>query len=181
MQQRTLWGWHRLCDDWVSRLVLIADVRAGELVLDIGAGDGAISDRLLRAGARPVAIELHPQRLARLRAKYEGTAVRVVRANITELRLPRQPFVVVSNPPFATTTSLLKLLLAPDSRVLRAELVVPHHVAARWASGRGADAYRWESRFEATLTERVPRSAFRPAAPDDAAVLSLRPRRRRRK
>ena len=149
-------------------------------MLDIGAGDGAITDQLLRVGARVIAIELHPQRAIALRDRYAGRNVRVVRVDATKLRLPNQPFRVVSNPPFATTTTLLRTLLRPDSHLLRAELVVPRHVAARWSSGRGIDAHRWDDRFDAQAACYVPRRAFRPEPPSDAAVLSLITRRRAR-
>ncbi len=54
------WGWHRLAPGWAERLVADAGVRPGDLVLDIGAGDGAITAPLVVAGARVVAFELHP-------------------------------------------------------------------------------------------------------------------------
>jgi 23S rRNA (adenine-N6)-dimethyltransferase len=63
---RRAWGWHRLADHWAARIVAEAGVRPGELVLDIGAGEGALTGHLVRAGARVVAVELHPVRAARL-------------------------------------------------------------------------------------------------------------------
>jgi 16S rRNA A1518/A1519 N6-dimethyltransferase RsmA/KsgA/DIM1 with predicted DNA glycosylase/AP lyase activity len=39
-----------------------ADIRPGELVYDLGAGDGALTGPLLAAGARVIAMELHPGR-----------------------------------------------------------------------------------------------------------------------
>ena len=59
------WGWHRLTDSWARRLVAKADVRPGELVLDIGAGHGALTAPLLAAGAHVVAVELHDYALQR--------------------------------------------------------------------------------------------------------------------
>ena len=56
-------------------------------------------------GARVIAVELHPERVAHLRRRF-GAPVRVVRADASDLRLPRQPFRVVANPPFAVTTQL---------------------------------------------------------------------------
>ena len=142
-------------------------------MLDIGAGTGAITRHLVVAGARVVAFELHPGRAGQLRARFATADVKVVRVDVTDLWLPRRPFRVVANPPFAVTSALLRRLLSPSSQLVRAELVVPRHVATRWAAGRGHQARRWTATFEATATLRVPRSAFQPEAPADAAVLTI--------
>lgn len=42
------WGYHRLAEPWPARLIAAAGVRPRELVLDIGAGDGALTAALLR-------------------------------------------------------------------------------------------------------------------------------------
>ena len=172
---RTHWGWHRLADEWACRLVRKAGVSPDDLVLDVGAGTGALTGPLLAAGARVVAIELHPGRANHLRERFP--AARVVQADAADLRLPRRPFRVVANPPFATTTGLLGRLLSPASRLTRADLVVPRHVAARWAAGRGPGAARWTATFDLWVAGDIPRSAFRPPPPRPAAVLVIERRR----
>ena len=172
------WGFHQLSDQWATRLVEHAGVGAGDLVLDIGAGTGTITAPLLGIGARVVAIELHPARLAALRERFDVDSVRIVRADATDLRLPRRPFHVVANPPWATTTAVLRRLVHPGSRLLRADLVVPRHVADRWVSGRAPGARRWQSTYTATPTGIVPRSAFRPNAPAAAVILTVSRRER---
>ena len=120
---RRQWGWHPLRPDWAARIVEDADVRPGELVLDLGAGYGALTDHLVAAGARVVAVELHPGRADRLRRKYAGEKrVRVVRADLRALRLPREPFRVVASPPYALTTAVVTQLLSSD-RLRAADLV----------------------------------------------------------
>ncbi len=78
-----------------------AGIGRGELVLDIGAGTGALTRPLLEHGARVVAFELHPGRAAELRRELGGQRLTVVVADASCLRLPRRPFRVVANPPFA--------------------------------------------------------------------------------
>ncbi len=125
---------------------------------------------------RVIAVELHPVRLATLRTAFEDDDVIVVRADAADLRLPRRPFSVVANPPFSVTTALLGRLLHPRSNLQRADLVVPRHVAARWAGGRGRDARRWSAVYHVTVGPRLPRGAFRPPPPADVAVLTIRRR-----
>jgi len=170
---RTHWGYHRLADDWAGRLVASAGVRTGDLVLDVGAGTGALTRPLVATGARVVAVELHPERAAQLRARYPREVVTVVQADGSDLRLPRRPFRVVANPPFAIVASLLRRLLHPGSRLVRADLVVPTHVAERWAAGAVRGAGRWHSTFECEVGSELPRRAFRPATPAPAAILTI--------
>ena len=140
-------------------------------MLDVGAGRGAITDALLRAGAHVVAVELHEQRAAFLRERFAGQRVTVVRADATDLRLPRRRFKVGANPPFGATTALLRRLTSPSSRLERAALIVPTWAATRWAEGRGAGGPRSRHAFACSLGPRVPASAFRPPPPHEPRVL----------
>lgn len=170
------WGFHRLCPQEATRLVADAGVRRGDLVLDLGAGDGAITAPLVRAGARVIAIELHPGRARALRERFAHDDVKVVCADVADLWLPRRPFRVVANPPFAATTAILKRLVSRGSALQSAQLIVPAHVAMRWTSGRGAGNARWAAMFDIELRRRMPRGAFRPPPPSPAAVLAIRRR-----
>jgi 23S rRNA (adenine-N6)-dimethyltransferase len=174
------WGWHQLGDTWAHRLVDEAGVRSGDLVLDVGAGHGALTAPLVAAGARVVAVELHPARLAVLRARFTPPRVVVVRADAGSLRLPRRPFRVVANPPFSCASALLRRLLAPGSRLVQADLVLPSPVARRWASGAAPGANRWAVTYGLSISRRLPRSAFDPAAPCSVAVLRIHRRLTRR-
>jgi 23S rRNA (adenine-N6)-dimethyltransferase len=158
---------------WADRLVADAAVGPGELVLDIGAGAGALTAPLVRAGARVIAVELHPRRARLLRESFPNGAVRVVVADGADLKLPRRPFRVVANPPFGVSVALVRRLLAPGSRLVRADLVLPHHIARRWLRGDAPGAGRWREAFTVRLGGRVPRHAFQPVAPRDATVLVI--------
>ncbi|HEX6236106.1 MAG TPA: rRNA adenine N-6-methyltransferase family protein [Acidimicrobiales bacterium] len=170
------WGWHRLSGRWAEILVADAQVTPGTLVVDIGAGTGAVTAALVAAGAHVVAVELHPGRAAHLRRRFAGQPVTVVRADATTLRLPRRPFRVVSNPPFSATTAILRRLLAPGSRLVAADLVLPAWAARRWAAGRAPGAGRWARQYAADVGRPVPQVAFTPPAPTPSRVLVIRGR-----
>jgi 23S rRNA (adenine-N6)-dimethyltransferase len=187
---RASWGWHRLADDWAERVVAAARVRPGELVLDIGAGQGALTGPLVRAGARVIAVELHPGRAEALRRRFgiasgdgstdgtsgassndrassNGSGITVVQADAASLRLPRQPFRVVASPPYGITADLLSLLLAPGSRLVAADLVLQRAAVRRYAARRVRG-------IRMTQGLAVPRRAFTPSPLVDSAVLVIR-------
>jgi 23S rRNA (adenine-N6)-dimethyltransferase len=167
---RTQWGWHRLTDAAARHLVDEANVRPGELVLDVGAGMGAITAQLVERGARVIAVELHAERARRLRARFRDAPVVVVQADAADLRLPRQPFRVVANPPFAITTPLLRRLLVPGNRMLSADLVLGRQAAVRWSM-------HCTPTFDMSVAHNLARTACVPRPRVDLAVLHVERRR----
>jgi 23S rRNA (adenine-N6)-dimethyltransferase len=171
-RSRRAWGWHRLADEWAARVVAAAAVRPGELVLDIGAGVGALTGPLVHAGARVVAVELHPGRAALLRQRFPE--ITVIQADVVNLRLPGRPFRVVSSPPYAVTADLLHLLLGAGTRLVAADLVLQRAVVRKYASRPGQHGPQRTHRMSTGLV--LPRHAFRPPPRVDSAVLIIRRR-----
>ncbi len=173
---RPRWGYHQLERRAARRLVADAELPERSLVLDVGAGVGAITAPLVQAGHRVVAVELHPGRARRLEERFR-TAVTVVRADAADLRLPTRPFHVVANPPHAITTALVRRLLHRGSRLQTAHLVIPEWAARRWTARDAPGIGRWSSDHELRLGAFVVRHRFEPSAPRDARVLVIERRR----
>jgi 23S rRNA (adenine-N6)-dimethyltransferase len=161
------WGWHRLQPDAARHVVRRAGVEPGDLVVDLGAGRGALTAALVDAGAHVVAVEIHPGRLADLRVRFAGRPVTVVAADIDGLRLPRRAFRVVANPPWARAETVRAALLRAPALV-RADLVLPRWLVHRWADG--------SPRIEIGCSLRA--ESFTPPAPTGSAVAVVHGRRR---
>jgi 23S rRNA (adenine-N6)-dimethyltransferase len=165
------WAWHRLDEAWAARVVAESGVRPGDLVLDIGAGEGALTEHLVAAGARVIAIELHPGRAAFLRRRFAGADVSVVEADAsTSLLLPHRPFRVVANPPYGISSPLLRALTARQSRLVRADLVLQKAFVRKFTAATPRLG-RWRAQPGISL----PRNAFHPKPTVDSCVLVLAP------
>lgn len=162
------WGFHRLDSSWAARVVAEAGIRPRELVVDLGAGDGALTFPLLAAGARVIAVELHAGRAERLREAVRRQDCTVLTLDLAQFTFPQRSVRVVANPPFARAATLLAALAkAPGVRA--ADLVLPRWLVQRWAASP-----RRRGRFEASAGLSVPTRAFSPAAASPCAVLRLR-------
>jgi 23S rRNA (adenine-N6)-dimethyltransferase len=156
-------------------LVREAGVAPGDLVVDLGAGRGALTAALERAGARVIAVERDATLANELRSRF--ARVRVVEADGTRWPWPAEPFAVVANLPFAAAAPILRSLL-DDPRVplRRGDVIVQWEFAAKhaavWPSTKRS--VYWGAWWRLSVSRRFAPSAFAPPPSVAAAVLSIR-------
>jgi 23S rRNA (adenine-N6)-dimethyltransferase len=180
-ERRRSLGQNFLRPERADQLVEAAGYAAGDLVVEIGAGRGALTYALARRGVRVVALEKDPHwaeflRRDVVRRGYTTSEVRVVRCDALAYRLPRQPFCVIGSLPFGATTAILRRLLDdPDSSLVRADLVVQSEVARKRALMPPSTllSTTWAPWWSFDVVQRIPAAAFRPVPSVDAAVLRV--------
>ena len=158
---------------------IVRDARVGsdELVLDLGAGTGALAAELGRQAGKVRAIEIDPALVARLRERFgHSRQVEVVHGDVLRVPLPYEPFRVVANVPFNLTTAIMRTLLDdPRTSLVRADLIVELDVAwkrARVSPSTALGVY-WGAWYEFAVTRRIHRSAFAPPPDVDAGLLGV--------
>jgi 23S rRNA (adenine-N6)-dimethyltransferase len=170
-------GQNFLTPELGREIVAGAGLRPGELVIEIGAGRGALTRALALLPVDVVAVELDPLCADRLREELRAAGcgrVRVVCADFLAIALPARPFRVIGSLPFAHTTRICRRLFDdPGLPLERADLVVQWEVARKRACAPPATLLgaAWAPWWEFSLGRRIPASAFRPMPSVDAGVL----------
>jgi 23S rRNA (adenine-N6)-dimethyltransferase len=163
-----------------AELAQAADLQAGDLVVEFGAGYGRLTVELASRAGRVVAVEIDERLASRLEARFEtDEAVRVVHGDALEVPLPSRPFKVVSNPPFHVTSALLSRLLDdPRLPLVRADMIVGWGAALSLATVHPPSrrSLAWQPWYEVLLVRRLDGSSFQPAPRSPAAVISVRRR-----
>lgn len=174
-------GIHLLRDPSVSaRMVRSSAAGPGDLIMELGAGLGALTAPLAATGARVIAVERDPRFVAKLQRRFAGEAgVRVVEGDARTVMLPHRPYAVVANIPYAISTALLRRLLDPEATAIAsADLLVEWGFAKRMTAThpRDLEVAWWQARVELRIAGRVPPGSFKPAPSVDSAHLVIRRR-----
>ena len=175
---------HFLVDDRVlDRIPTYATAVEADMshVLEIGAGNGALTDRLLEAGDRVTAIERDSDLAEFLREEFaEAIAddrLTVLEGDALDVGLPEFT-VSISNLPYGASSEIIFRLLPERAPMIA---MVQKEFADRMAADPGTDAY---GRLSVTaghyadveVVEPVPREAFSPPPAVQSAIVRALPR-----
>lgn len=139
-------------------------------VVELGAGDGALTTVLVQSGLDVTAVELDPRWASALRRRFAGS-VRVVQADLLRFRFPRTPYNVVANLPYSITTPALRMLLHEAG--WRIAVLVLQWEVARKRSGATLLSASWWPWYKFELVSRVSAWAFRPVPRVDSGVIQV--------
>ena len=169
----------------VRRIARLAEVGAGDRVVEIGAGLGSLTLALAETGATVTAIEVDRGLVPVLRSVVEPVGVTVVEGDALRLDwaalLGREPWVLVANLPYNVATPLVAQLLDDVPAIVRMLVMVQREVGERLAAGPGDDAYGAVSVkvaywAQAKVVGRVPATVFHPVPKVESALVQIRRR-----
>ncbi|GAA1465653.1 16S rRNA (adenine(1518)-N(6)/adenine(1519)-N(6))-dimethyltransferase RsmA [Microbacterium thalassium] len=131
----------------VRKIVHVADVRAGERVVEVGPGLGSLTLAILETGASVTAVEIDHRLAERLPATAAAhgvpdDALRVVDADALRVReLPGDPTVLVANLPYNVSVPVLLHFLETFPGLQRGVVMVQSEVGERLAAPPGSKVY----------------------------------------
>jgi len=119
----------------------------GEVIVEIGPGEGALTEPLLESGCRLIVVEIDPRAAALIRERW-GERVEVIEGDVLSLDLADvaqrhgvERMRVVGNIPYYITSPILFHLFAHRSAVAEATLMMQREVADRLVAHIRTKAY----------------------------------------
>lgn len=158
----------------VERLVSQSSIKRGDLVVEIGAGQGIITQELIKRAGHVVAVEIDAYWYQRLQEQWAGeTNLTLYQADILSFDLPRLPYKVFANIPFAIEGKIIRKLLDDANPPQDCYLVVMKELAERLVDSRSSSLFAISYRpwFDFSVQYRFKASDFRPVPTVKAVLL----------
>ncbi|MBD1382813.1 23S ribosomal RNA methyltransferase Erm [Metabacillus arenae] len=162
----------------IKDLIEKANVSSSDTVVELGAGKGALTFPLAEKAGKVLAIEYDEGFVEVLQRKAASNSnIKIIQKDILSSHLPKEPFTVVANIPYAITTPILKMLLnQPNNSLRRGVLVMEKGAAKRFTSDSITNPLilKWRMWFDLEYVKGISRKNFSPPPKVDSAVLRIR-------
>lgn len=170
----------------MARIVQAIDPLAGQPVVEIGPGLGALTGQLIEAAGRITAVEIDRDLAARLRERYPAEQLNLVEGDALELDWTAlantlgSGLRIVGNLPYNVSTPLLFALLPIADRVRDQHFMLQREVVERMAAPPGSKEY---GRLSVTLQFRyridrlfnVAPGSFHPVPKVQSSIVRMTP------
>jgi 16S rRNA (adenine1518-N6/adenine1519-N6)-dimethyltransferase len=171
----------------LEAIIEAGDFSSEDVVLEIGAGTGVLTQRLAMSSGRVIAIELDAGLFRILQSRFQDNPnVTLIHADILDLELvdlmgsgldPAR-IKVAGNLPYYITTPILMKMLGASSLIKMILVMVQEEVGARIVASPGTKDYGALSiaatyRSDVEILRRVPASSFYPKPKVDSVLLRL--------
>jgi len=123
----------------VMRIIEAIEPQAEDVILEIGPGEGVLTEKLVELPNKLVAIEIDPELHARLAERF-GDRIDLRHDDAVDAPLPEVPYRAVGNLPYNVGTPILRRVVA-DPNFRRAVFMLQKEVANRIVARPGDDDY----------------------------------------
>lgn len=162
----------------VSLMVHRAEIKAGDTVLEVGPGKGALTQKLLEAGAKVIAVEKDDRAIPFLRDRFkkevENRTLRLVHADILEYQPDVTDYTIVANIPYYISGEFLQKFLEAEHQPKRIVVMLQKELAKRIVDEKGSILSMSVRAYgKPVYLTSVPRKFFRPIPNVDSAVVLI--------
>jgi 23S rRNA (adenine-N6)-dimethyltransferase len=169
--------------NFVKSLIEKTGIDLQDVVYDIGAGKGIITDVLAQKAHTVIAIEIDPRLVAKLRRTFQHRPNIIVHeANVLNFIFPQTPYKVFASIPYNLSADILHRLLDSNNPPTECYLIVQKEFAKKLISKEGGYnsqlAIVLGVRFHITILEKIHPSNFYPRPRVESVLLAISERSR---
>lgn len=181
MARQHTYGQHFLRSPRVAaELIGHSNVRANDIVYDLGAGTGVITSALARRCRHVMAIEIEPATMIKLRQNVgELGNVTIIEKDILKLQLPNEPYKIFANIPFALSSEVVRKFTNTSNPPKSMYLIVQKQFARKLTPGNdhftselSAEIAPW---FAVRIRKNLRKYDFTPPPGVDTVLLEIKP------
>ncbi len=180
-------GQNFLRDETVlNNIVKAANLSANDFVLEIGPGEGVLTEKLARQAGKVVAVEIDKDLAEKLQNKFKNIKNQnIINADILKINLPKVleqnnfvnlDYKIVANIPYYITSPIIRLFLEtvylPKEMLLMVQKEVAERICAK-VGNLSILAVSVQYYANAELLFFVPKKAFFPVPEVDSAVIKI--------
>jgi len=176
--------------NYIDKIISALDPQAGETIIEIGAGRGALTGKLIASGANVIAIELERDMIAVLHEQFSGKenfqlvesdALKINFHELVKLKNQTLKIKLVANLPYYLSTAILQKLIGQrdvfSEMILMFQREVVERITAQVGnSERGFLSVLVQTYLETQILFDVPPTAFRPSPKVNSGVVRLKPK-----
>lgn len=172
----------------VDRIIKTANLQPKDFVIEIGPGEGILTEKLSQVAGQILAIEIDRNLISVLQKKFaENKRIAILNADIlkinllkltTDYQLIATNYKVIANIPYYITSPIIRLFLESENPPQEMILMVQKEVAERIIEKPGKMsilALSVQYYAEAQILFFVPAKAFSPVPKVDSAVIKIVP------
>jgi 16S rRNA (adenine1518-N6/adenine1519-N6)-dimethyltransferase len=121
----------------VEKIIAAIEPQPGEVIVEIGPGEGVLTEKLVDLGNELTAIEIDPDLTAQLRNRFGDV---IINDDALTAPLPTRPFRAVGNLPYNVGTPILRRVIS-DPNFRRAVFMLQKEVAERLVARPSEEQY----------------------------------------
>jgi 16S rRNA (adenine1518-N6/adenine1519-N6)-dimethyltransferase len=160
---------------------IVAAVQPGpqDTILEVGPGEGVLTEKLIELGRPVLALEIDPELAERLQSRF-GDRLELRNEDAVDAVLPDRSYRAVGNLPYNVGTPILRRVIA-DPNCRRAVFMLQKEVADRLVAKPGTEQYGYLTLYRemfasASILMKLGPRSFYPPPKVESAVVVLDPR-----
>lgn len=163
----------------VEKIIATAELKGNETAVEVGPGFGILTEALLKAAKRVIAIEKDKRLYSSLRGRFSGRSnLELIHADALKIPPPKEPYFLIANIPYSITSPLLDHFIRdhPDRLPVRAVLLVQKEVAQKICAvppRMNVLALHVQTFGKPKIIATVSRHNFQPVPKVDSAILKI--------